>query len=132
MTRNRKVTDRANHNANSIFDALADPTRRSILEVLCRGGQPVGQIAEAFPVSRPAVSKHLGLLRRARLVHERREGRHRVYALDAEPLKVVDTWLNRYRAFWDASLQGLKAYLEEEGASGSSESATRRRTPRRR
>lgn len=66
-------------------------------------------------MSRPAVSKHLRLLRHARLVHERRNGRHRVYELDAEPLKMVDTWLHRYRIFWNASLLGLKQYLENEG-----------------
>lgn len=128
MTRNREVT----YQVNPIFDALTDPTRRSILELLCKGGQPVGQIAERFPVSRPAVSRHLRLLRRAHLVHERREGRHRVYELDAEPLKLVDTWLARYRVFWNASLLGLKEYLEEEGTAGDAGSIWRSRAPRRR
>jgi len=66
-----QLTDRA-------FNALADPTRRAVLDLLRHGRLPAGQIANAFPVSRPAVSKHLRMLRRARLVRERREGRHRV------------------------------------------------------
>lgn len=107
---NRSVTQ----NSSRIFNALADPTRRSILELLCLGAQPAGRIARAFPVSRPAISRHLRMLRGACLVKERREGRNRLYELDAEPLKSVDTWLNRYRVFWNASLLGLKAYLEEE------------------
>jgi DNA-binding transcriptional ArsR family regulator len=110
--RNPQVTDKSNR----IFGALADPIRRSILELLSRGGQPAGRIAEMFPVSRPAVSKHLSHLRRARLVYERRDGRYRMYELDPEPLKIVDTWLDRYRGFWDSSLRGLKAYREREQA----------------
>ena len=73
------------------FQALADPTRRAVLDLLRRGSQAAGQIASAFPVSRPAISKHLRLLRRAHLVHERRDGRHRVYELNPEPLRVVDS-----------------------------------------
>ena len=102
----------------TIFDALADPTRRAILELLCGGGQPAGQIAGSFNVSRPAVTKHLGFLLRARLIREQREGRYRVYELDAEPLKAVDSWLNRYKVFGSASLVGLKNYVESEGAQG--------------
>ena len=75
---------------------------------------PAGEIARAFTVSRPAISKHLGILRRAHLVEERREGRHRVYRLNPEPLKAVDTWLAQYRTFWTASLNNLKAFVEAE------------------
>ena len=79
--RNRSVT----YSSEATFQALADPTRRAVLDLLRRGGQPAGQIAGAFPVSRPAISKHLRLLRRAHLVQEHREGRHRVYHLNPEP-----------------------------------------------
>jgi predicted transcriptional regulator len=65
-------------------------------------------------VSRPAISKHLSILRRAHLVEERREGRHRMYHLNPEPLKAVDSWLNQYRQFWTASLNNLKAFVEDE------------------
>jgi DNA-binding transcriptional ArsR family regulator len=82
-----------------------------------RGGKrPAGEIARSFTVSRPAISKHLAILRRAHLVEERREGRHRLYQLNPEPLKSVDSWLNQYRQFWTVSLTNLKAFVETEYA----------------
>jgi len=110
--RNRSVT----YSAAATFHALADPTRRAVLDLLRQGAQPAGQIAGAFPISRPAISKHLRQLRKARLVIEHRRGRHRYYALNAEPLKAVDTWLDRYRTFWQANLANLKAFVEQEYA----------------
>lgn len=106
--RNRSVT----HSREAAFSALADPTRRAVLDLLRKGSQPAGQIASAFPVSRPAISKHLRLLRKAHLVEERREGRHRVYQLNPEPLRAVDTWLEQYRVFWQANLASLKTFVE--------------------
>jgi DNA-binding transcriptional ArsR family regulator len=114
--RNRSVT----YSAESTFQALADPTRRAVLDLLRQGSQPAGRIAQSFPVSRPAISKHLRLLRRAHLVQERREGRHRFYHLNPEPLKAVDHWLESYRAFWSVSLASLKAFVEAEHARESS------------
>jgi DNA-binding transcriptional ArsR family regulator len=110
--RNRSVT----YSAEATFHALADPTRRAVLDLLRQGAQPAGQIAGAFPVSRPAISKHLRQLRRARLVIEHRRGRHRYYQLNAEPLKAVDSWLEGYRNFWQANLANLKAFVEQEYA----------------
>jgi DNA-binding transcriptional ArsR family regulator len=110
--RNRSVT----HSSEATFQALADPTRRAVLDLLRRGSQPAGHIAQAFPVSRPAISKHLRLLRRAHLVHEHREGRNRVYQLNPEPLRAVDSWLEHYRSFWSANLASLKAFVEAEHA----------------
>jgi len=110
--RNRSVT----YSAEATFHALADPTRRAVLDLLRQGAQPAGQIAGAFPVSRPAISKHLRQLRRARLVVEHRRGRHRYYQLNAEPLKAVDSWLEHYRSFWQANLASLKAFVEAEYA----------------
>jgi DNA-binding transcriptional ArsR family regulator len=110
--RNQSVT----YSAEATFSALADPTRRAVLDLLRRGRQPAGQIALAFPVSRPAISKHLRLLRRAHLVNEHREGRHRFYHLNPEPLKAVDSWLDQYRTFWNTSLANLKAFVETEYA----------------
>ncbi len=110
--RNRSVT----YSSEATFHALADPTRRAVLDLLRQGAQPAGQIAGAFPVSRPAISKHLRQLRRARLVVEHRRGRHRYYQLNAEPLKAVDTWIERYRTFWQHNLANLKAFVEEEYA----------------
>jgi DNA-binding transcriptional ArsR family regulator len=87
-----------------------------VLDLLRRGSQPAGQIARVFPVSRPAISKHLRLLRQAHLVQERREGRHRLYTLNPEPLKAVDSWLDQYRVFWRANLASLKNFVESEYA----------------
>jgi DNA-binding transcriptional ArsR family regulator len=108
--RNRSVT----YSAEDTFSALADPTRRAVLELLRSGSRPAGQIARAFPVSRPAISKHLRLLRRAHLVQERKEGRHRFYQLNPEPLRAVDSWLEQYRMFWQTSLTNLKTFVEAE------------------
>src|SRR6204780_4350366 len=114
--RNRSVTYSAVRDAEATFQALADPTRRAVLDMLRRGSQPAGNIAGAFPVSRPAISKHLRLLRRAHLVREHREGRNRVYQLNPEPLRAVDTWLDQYRSFWKMNLANLKAFVEAEHA----------------
>jgi DNA-binding transcriptional ArsR family regulator len=110
--RHRSVT----YSSAATFQALADPTRRAVLDLLRRGSQPAGEIARAFPVSRPAISKHLRLLRRAHLVREHREGRNRVYQLNPEPLRAVDSWLDQYRRFWTANLDSLKAFVEAEHA----------------
>lgn len=99
---------------DAAFNALADPTRRAVLDLLRTGTRPAGEIARAFPISRPAISKHLKILRRAHLVEERREGRHRFYQLNPEPLKSVDAWLDEYRRFWTASLENLKSFVEAE------------------
>jgi DNA-binding transcriptional ArsR family regulator len=112
MMRHRSVT----YSTEAVFGALADPTRRAVLDLLRRGSLPAGRIAQAFPVSRPAVSKHLRLLRRARLVEERRHGRLRVYRLNPGPLRAVAAWLNHYRAFWQANLASLKTFVETERA----------------
>jgi DNA-binding transcriptional ArsR family regulator len=105
------------------FNALSDPTRRAVLDLLRGGMRPAGEIARSFTVSRPAISKHLGILRRAHLVEEKREGRNRVYRLNPEPLKAVDSWLDQYRIFWTASLNNLKAFVEAEYEKELNESA---------
>jgi DNA-binding transcriptional ArsR family regulator len=115
--RHRSVTYSApTRNPEATFQALADPTRRAVLDLLRQGAQSAGQIASAFPVSRPAISKHLRLLRRAHLVREHREGRHRVYQLNPEPLRAVDSWIEQYRVFWMSNLNSLKAFVEAEHA----------------
>jgi len=114
--RHRSVTYSTARNREATFQALADPTRRAVLDLLRAGTRPAGEIARVFTVSRPAISKHLRILRRAHLVEERREGRHRMYHLNPEPLKSVDSWLNEYRQFWTASLNNLKSFVESEYA----------------
>src|SRR5437764_1530080 len=102
------------YSRDAAFNALADPTRRAVLDLLRAGTRPAGEIARAFPISRPAISKHLKILRRAHLVDEHREGRHRFYQLNPEPLKTVDQWLDEYRRFWTANLESLKSFVESE------------------
>ena len=100
--------------SDAAFSALADPTRRAVLDLLRGGMRPAGEIARSFTVSRPAISKHLAVLRRAHLVEERREGRHRLYQLNPAPLKAVNSWLEQYRSFWIAKLNSLKQFVEAE------------------
>jgi DNA-binding transcriptional ArsR family regulator len=129
--RHRSVTYSTARTGEAAFQALADPTRRAVLDLLRRGSQPAGQIASAFPVSRPAISKHLRLLRRAHLVREHREGRNRVYELNAEPLRAVDSWIEHYRVFWAANLNSLKAFVEAEHARETEAAETVSRRPKR-
>lgn len=92
---------------NSALTALADPTRRRIFEKLNSGPKSVGSIAQGLPVSRPAVSQHLRVLKEAGLVTDRPEGTRRVYYIDPQGLGLVRKWLDQ---FWDATLH---AYAEE-------------------
>ncbi|MBV9880738.1 MAG: winged helix-turn-helix transcriptional regulator [Gemmatirosa sp.] len=103
-------------NDPAVFAAIADPTRRAILDALRGGERSAGDIAALFPVSRPAVSKHLRVLRRARLVGERKVAQSRLYSLDPAPLREVDRWLDVYRTFWTARLLDLKRYAESPDA----------------
>ena len=98
-----------------VFQALADPTRRAILALLRQGKAPVGSIARDFPISRPAISKHLRVLREAELVTEIKVGRNRLYELNAGPLRNVDDWLAHYRHMWQHQLSNLKRYVEQRG-----------------
>lgn len=96
-----------------VFRAIADPTRRRILGLLRAHQRTVGEIAENFSMSRPAVSKHLRLLRSAGLVISRRQGTSSRCSLNARPLRAVNDWLRDYETFWAESLQSLKSYVEK-------------------
>src|SRR6266567_7104600 len=96
-----------------VFRAIADPTRRKSLSLLRNGQQSVGEVAGNFRMSRPAISKHLRLLRSAGLVVSRRDGTSRICVLNAKPLATVNEWLQDYEAFWNESLRSLKTYVEE-------------------
>ncbi|OKH27024.1 ArsR/SmtB family transcription factor [Chroogloeocystis siderophila] len=96
-----------------IFQAIADPTRRAILDRLRDGEQPVKQLAEPFAMSLPAISQHLQILCEAGLVTQRRLGRQRIYQLNPEPLQQVKNWVSHYEQFWQAKLDNLGEYLEE-------------------
>lgn len=96
-------------NANRVFAALHDPTRRAVLERLRRGPLPVGELARGLPVSRPAVSQHLKVLKEAGLVDDRSEGTRRIYHIDPNGLGAMRAWLDQ---FWDAALSAFAAELE--------------------
>jgi len=96
----------------AVFRAIADPTRREILSLLRGRRRTVGEIAGNFRTSRPAISRHLRVLRAAGLVVARRDGTARVCELNAAPLRAVDDWLRDYEAFWAGSLGRLKRYVE--------------------
>ncbi len=87
--------------------ALADPIRREVVDLLAGGELAAGELAGRFPVSRPAISRHLRVLREAGLVRVRTDGRRRVYALDPGPLRELDAWLERYRDLWAQRLDAL-------------------------
>src|SRR6516164_11257458 len=106
------VTVRRKRN-NEVFRAIADPTRREILRLLRDGRHTVGEIAANFRTSRPAISKHLRLLRSAGLVVSYKDGTASICGLNAKPLRTVNDWLQDYREFWGESLRNLKRYIEE-------------------
>jgi DNA-binding transcriptional ArsR family regulator len=92
--------------------ALADPTRRRIVELLAEGELSAGEIASQFPTARPGVSRHLRVLREHGLVRARAEGQRRLYSLDPRPLEELDAWLDRYRGFWTNRLAALGTELK--------------------
>jgi DNA-binding transcriptional ArsR family regulator len=109
------------------FRAIADPTRRAILDLLRQEPRTVRAIAAGFDISRPAISQHLRVLREASLVQERKEGRRRFYSLRPEPLAAVDAWLEAYRASWQKNLLSLKQFVEAEERAGSGRKRKRQR-----
>lgn len=96
-----------------VFEALADPTRRRLLELVTRRERTAGELAAEFDVSRPAVSRHLRVLREAGLVDWRGEGQRRLYRLRPGGLAEVDDWLERTRDNWAARLDAFEAHLDE-------------------
>lgn len=105
-----------NYSLDRTFAALADPTRRAILARLAHGHATVGELAEPFDMSLPAVSKHLKVLQQAGLVERRRDGRNQICAVQAAPLQDADEWLAQYRAFWEGSLDSLARFFETDAA----------------
>lgn len=107
VTLNRKRNE-------AVFRAIADPTRREILGMLRGRPYSVGEIAANFRTSRPAISKHLRMLRAVGLVTTTERGTARICELNAEPLRSVSDWISDYEAYWSKTLQSLKCYVEEE------------------
>lgn len=97
---------------DAVFRAIADPTRRAILEMLRGEERSVTEIAEPFDMSQPAISQHLRVLTEAGLVTARRDSRQRIYRLNPAPLRVAYDWLGQYEQFWGEKLNALGAYLD--------------------
>lgn len=94
------------------FEVLAEPTRRDILDLLRERERSVGELVQRIPISQPGVSKHLRVLRDARLVEVRVDGQRRIYALRPEPLAEIDAWLGPYRRLWADRLDALERHLD--------------------
>lgn len=99
----------------SLFEILAEPSRRRVLDLLLMQEHTVGELVDALDMSQPAVSKHLRVLRNAGLVEARVDAQRRVYTLRAEPLADVDAWLQPYRRFWRGKLASLHRHLASDG-----------------
>jgi DNA-binding transcriptional ArsR family regulator len=96
---------------DQVYGAIADPTRRAILDTLAEGEVNVGSLAERFPISLNGVSKHVKVLERAGLVERTIQGREHRLRLNAEPLREATAWLEHYRTFWDSRLEALESFL---------------------
>jgi len=118
---------------DTVFSALADPTRRAILARLATGDANVGELSAPFKVSQPAISRHLKVLERAGLISRRRRATARLSHLEAEPLKAATDWLVRYRRYWEARFEQLDELLAtlqsttDEGTTGAKPSRKRRK-----
>jgi|ERR1051325_9688168 DNA-binding transcriptional ArsR family regulator len=99
--------------SSDVFRAVADPTRRAVLELLRDAELSATELAEPFHISQPAISQHLKVLREADLVRVEKIGRHRRYKLNPAPLREIDDWIAHYRAFWSRRLEKLGRILDE-------------------
>jgi len=97
-----------------VFGAIASPVRRALLDALAAGPLPVRDLAAGFPISRPAISQHLRILKEAELVSEERSGRERRYQLNPLPLRDVRSWIAHYERFWQDRLSALRDILDEQ------------------
>ena|SRR5690349_18812137 len=96
------------------FSAIADPTRRAMLDLLMKGGRPAGDLVSAFSgISQPAVSKHLRVLREAGLVRVQVRAQQRIYSLQPKPLADLDAWVAKYKVFWPERLDALEKHLSK-------------------
>jgi DNA-binding transcriptional ArsR family regulator len=97
-----------------VYLAIADPTRRALLlRLATEGERNVSDLLQPFSISQPAVSKHLRILREAKLVRSRKEGRERLYAIEARKLQQVYDWVSHFEQYWDEKLDGLGEYLDK-------------------
>jgi DNA-binding transcriptional ArsR family regulator len=98
---------------SDVFNAIAEPRRRQIIELLAGGEQPVGELVRRMRLPQPAVSKHLGVLRRVRLVSVNRRGRSRLYRLHADGLKQIHEWTRMFERYWNRQIDRIKARAEQ-------------------
>jgi DNA-binding transcriptional ArsR family regulator len=96
-----------------VFAALAHPTRRMLLDLVGQKERPVGDLVDAVRMSQPAVSKQLGILRDAGLVKVRIHGKQRMYRIEPAPLRDIDSWIARYRPYFEARMDALERHLDE-------------------
>ncbi|AUS85128.1 MULTISPECIES: ArsR/SmtB family transcription factor [Lysinibacillus] len=96
-----------------IFQAIADPTRRSVLQLLAASDRPISNITEHFTISRTAVVKHLKILEQAELISAQKKGREKIYTLHRERLKEIEDWLQYFHLFWDNKLAQLQSMVED-------------------
>ncbi|PKG25579.1 ArsR/SmtB family transcription factor [Niallia nealsonii] len=99
---------------HDVYQAIADPTRRKVMELLAKQDLAITDIAEQFPISRTAIVKHLHILSEAKLVTSKKAGREKLYTLSSEPLADVKEWISYYERFWENKLSMLKHLVENE------------------
>ncbi len=109
----RRAKKRSSRPAADVFYAVADPTRRGLLDLLSRNEESVNSLAGRFAMSRPAISQHLCILLQTRLVRARRIGRERHYRLNPKPLERIQDWVNHYERFWTRKLAALGEHLRK-------------------
>ena len=119
------MVNKAADGLSTTLYALADPTRRAILARLARGETNVGELAEPFDMTLPAISKHLKVLERAGLIARGRQAQRRPCRLEAAPLREVSDWVAAYRQFWEQRLDRLEAYLHKAQRKGKSHARKR-------
>ena len=98
---------------SDVFNAIAEPQRRAILVLLRTGERPVNELADELGITQPGTSKHLRVLREVGLVRDRRDGRQRVYGLDARGLRPIHEWTGGFEQFWNESFDRLDAYVQD-------------------
>lgn len=99
---------------DATFSALADPTRRSILNLLATNELSVGEVVDQFDIAQSAISRHLNVLEAAQLIERRRDGQRRICSLRAQPLSEIDDWMNVYRPFWESALQRMDKVITQQ------------------
>ncbi len=99
---------------NAIFAALADPTRRAIIDHLVSGEATAGELAQPFGISKPAVSKHLKILEKAKMIKRRKEAQFHKFEVLLESIKDASEWMAKYRVFWDEQLDSLEKYINNQ------------------